>query len=138
MTDWLVDDSLAPNTDGSLQPMYTAAADGVLVMPFCDACHIPLELEQVRCDSCGSSVGTWRPVEPIGVVHSVTTVHRREPGLIVATIPYHVVDVELTSGHRVLMTTSAATDQSPAIGDHADITFRRITGVAVPALEVTR
>jgi hypothetical protein len=64
-------------------------------------------------------------------------VHRLEPGLIVATVPYHVVDVELASGHRVLMTTSIATDRSPAIGDPANITFRRVAGVAVPALEVS-
>lgn len=137
MTDWLVDDVLAPNTGGALEPLYAAAARGELVVPFCAACSAPLELEQVRCDACGSIDTAWRVVEPHGTVHSVTTVHRLQPGLIVATVPYHVVDVELISGHRLLMSTSRPTDRSPAIGDRADITFRRIAGVAVPALEVS-
>jgi uncharacterized protein len=137
MTDWLVSDVLVPNTDGALEPLYEAALRGELAVPFCDSCGTPLELEQVRCDACGSAATTWRVVQPHGTVHSVTTVHRLEPGLIVATVPYHVVDVELASGHRVLMTTSIATDRSPAIGDPANITFRRVAGVAVPALEVS-
>ncbi len=137
MTDWLVDDSLAPNADGALEPLYEAASRGELAMQFCAACSTPLELEQVRCDACGSIHTAWRVIEPHGTVHSVTTVHRLEPGLIVATVAYHVIDVELISGHRLLMTTSRPTDRSPAIGDRADITFRRIAGVAVPALEVS-
>lgn len=136
MTDWLVSDSLAPSTDGALAPLYEAAGQGELAVPFCGACNTPLELEQLRCDICGSAAVTWRVVERRGTVHSVTTVHRREPGLIVAVVPYHVIDVELVSGHRLLMTTSAPIDRSPAIGDPAEITFRRVAGRAIPALAV--
>ncbi len=134
MGDWLVDDSLAPATDGTLAPLYAAAARGELALPHCPACGQPLELEQLRCESCGAIGASWRGVEPTGTVHSVTTVHRREPGLIRATAPYHIVDVELTSGHRLLMTTDVPTPRPPAIGDPARIVFRRVGGVAVPAL----
>lgn len=137
MTDWLVSDSLAPSTDGALAPLYEAAGRGELAVPFCGTCSTPLELEQLRCDICGSAAATWRVVERRGTVHSVTTVHRREPGLIVAVVPYHVIDVELVSGHRLLMTTSAPIDRSPAIGEPAEITFRRVAGRAIPALAVS-
>jgi uncharacterized protein len=132
--DWLVADSLAPSTTGTLAPLYEASARGELALPHCGSCGQPLELEQTRCDGCGGVEIAWRPVDRRGTIHSFTTVHRREPGLIVTSAPYHVVDVELASGHRLLMTTSAPTDDPPAIGDAAAITFRHVGGVAVPAL----
>jgi len=134
MSDWLVPDSLAPNTDGPLLPLYKAAARGELALPFCAQCDTPLELDQTRCDNCGHDVVSWRTVAPLGVVHAATTVHRREPGLILTTAPYHVVDVELDSGHRLLMTTTHAVATTPIIGAAAVIAFRSVGGVSVPAL----
>ena len=136
MTDWLVDEALAPAVEGPLAPLYAAAVQGSLALPHCDRCSQPLELEQVRCDSCATTEIAWRTVEPEGTVHAATTVHRREPGLIVATQPYHVVDIELSSGHRLLMSTSGPTATPPAIGDHARIMFRHVGGVPVPAMAV--
>ena len=136
MTDWLVPDSLAPHTDGTLAPLYASAAVGDLSLPTCACCARPLELEQTRCDACGSELVEWRIVEPSGTVHSVTTVHRREPGLILTTEPYHVIDVELDSGHRLLMTTVQQTALPPAIGDRATVAFRHVGGVAVPAFDL--
>jgi uncharacterized OB-fold protein len=134
MADWLVADSLVPHTDGTLAPMYAAATAGQLAMPHCGACRQALELEQLRCDACGGTDIAWLPVDASGTIHSVTIVHRREPGLIVANEPYVVVDVELASGHRLVMTTDRPTTTSPAIGDPARIVFRDVAGVPVPSL----
>jgi uncharacterized OB-fold protein len=134
--DWLVVDELAPSTQGALAPLYVAAGAGNLVMPFCSKCGQPLELEQGVCDACGAGAA-WRPVEPAGVVHAVTTVHRKEPTLIRADAPYHIVDVELRSGHRVVMTTHRAVAEPPAIGDAVVIRFRTVGGVSVPAAAPT-
>jgi uncharacterized OB-fold protein len=132
--DWLVAPELAPDpADRDLAPLYLAAARGVLVMPFCGACGIPLELEQTTCDACGQAGRQWREVPRSGTVHAATLVHRREPGLIVADAPYPVLDVELASGHRVILTTSQACGQAPGIGTRVDIAFRRVGAVAVPA-----
>jgi uncharacterized OB-fold protein len=131
--DWLVTDELAPATDGSLAPLYDASRGGSLAMPFCGVCDQALELEQVVCDTCGASV-RWKVVEPEGVVHAVTTVHRLEPGLIRAAAPYHVVDVELNSGQRVVMTTDRPVTMPPGIGEQVRVTFRTVGGVAVPAV----
>jgi uncharacterized OB-fold protein len=131
--DWLVTDELAPATDGSLAPLYDASGGGSLAMPFCGACDQALELEQAVCDTCGASV-RWKVVEPEGVVHAVTTVHRLEPGLVRTEAPYHVVDVELDSGHRVVMTTDRPLTTPPGMGNHVRVTFRTVGGVAVPAV----
>lgn len=132
--DWLVDDSLAPNPEGPLAPLYEAAGRGQLALPHCGACDVALELDQLRCDACGAAEIAWRVVPPTGAVHSATTVHRREPGLIRTSDPYHLVDVELDSGHRLLVTTVHPTPAAPAIGEPARLVFRTVGGVAVPAL----
>ncbi|MDV7352726.1 OB-fold domain-containing protein [Rhodococcus oxybenzonivorans] len=133
-TDWLLDERLAPDvaTD-PLAPLYDGGARGELVLPFCGSCDLPLDLEQPVCDACGSFECVWKEVVPTGVVHSSTTMHRREPGLVLADGPYPIVDVELTSGHRLIMTTFDPATSPPEIGIQVGITFRILGGVAIPA-----
>jgi uncharacterized protein len=137
--DWLVAPELAPDaTDPVMAPLYAAA------LPFCAACSTPLELEQYVCDVCGASaeVGTpgreWRDVPLAGTVHTATLVHRREPGLIVAAGPYPVIDVELTSGHRLVLTTATPSGQAPELGAPVEIAFRTVGAVTLPAVQVLR
>ena len=139
--DWLVAPELAPDTaDPVMAPMYAAAARGALALPFCAACGTPLELEQYVCDTCGAraEIGTpgreWRDVPLAGTVHTATLVHRREPGLIVTTGPYPVIDVELTSGHRLVLTTATPSAQAPEIAAPVEIAFRVVGAVTLPAV----
>ena len=132
--DWLVTDQLAPATSGQLAPLYEAAAAGVLALPLCAQCRQVLELEQTVCDQCGSTTSTWEPVALSGVVHSATMVHRIEPDLLHVRDPYPVVDVELTSGHRLVLTTTSPVTSLPAIGDPVTVGFRRIGNVSLPAV----
>jgi uncharacterized OB-fold protein len=141
--DWLVAPDLAPDpADPVMAPLYAAAARGALALPFCAACSIPLELEQYVCDGCGDSaeIGTagreWRDVPRAGTVHAATLVHRREPGLIVATGPYPVIDVELTSGHRLVLTTATPSGAAPDIGAPVEIAFRTVGAVTLPAVRI--
>jgi uncharacterized protein len=141
--DWLVAPDLAPDpADPVLAPLYAAAARGALALPFCGACSTPLELEQYVCDGCGASaeIGTagraWRDVPLAGAVHAATLVHRREPGLIVATGPYPVIDVDLASGHRLVLTTAAPSGTAPAVGSPVEIAFRVVGAVTLPAVRV--
>jgi uncharacterized protein len=134
--DWLLDSALAPAADdATLAPLYRAARRNELALPFCAACALPLELDQEVCDSCGDAEREWRTVDPRGVVHAATLMHRREPGLVHAVAPYPIVDVELTSGHRMVMTTVQPTDTAPAIGTVVRIGFRRLGDVVLPAID---
>jgi uncharacterized OB-fold protein len=134
--DWLTADALAPSTGGALAPLFEAAAMGRLALPFCGACEAVLELEQDVCDSCGRARVDWREVAPAGTVHSVTKVHRREPSLIRSDSPYHVLDVQLASGHRLVMTTTRPAGRSIRIGDPVRIGFRTVGGTPLPAAEI--
>jgi uncharacterized protein len=135
--DWLLDGALAPAADdGTLAPLYGAALRNELALPFCAACARPLELDQEVCDSCGAAEREWRTVELSGTVHAATLMHRREPGLVHAVAPYPIVDVELTSGHRMIMTTVQPAGTAPLIGAAVRIGFRRLGDVAIPAIEI--
>lgn len=135
-TDWLLSDSLAPMVTGDpLEPLYVGAARGALVLPFCAACSLALDLEQHVCDGCGSHRIDWLETAPTGVVHSSTLMHRLEPGLVTASGPYPIVDIELAGGHRLIMTTVESVTRAPQIGDVVDIGFRNLAGVAIPAVQ---
>jgi uncharacterized OB-fold protein len=136
LQDWLLDPSLTPMTAGDrLTPLYEAANRGELALPFCEVCDQPLELEQEVCDRCGSADIGWRTVELVGTVHTATLMHRREPGLVRTSNPYPIVDVELASGHRLVMTTARPTDTTPRIDSVVRIGFRRLGEAAIPAID---
>ncbi|GAA4658332.1 Zn-ribbon domain-containing OB-fold protein [Gordonia humi] len=134
-SDWLLAESLAPAIDGDrLEPLYEGAGRGDLVLPFCGRCSLALDLEQHVCDGCGAAQVQWRPVDRRGVVHSATTMHRLERGLVIGTEPYPIVDVELSSGHRLIVTAIASGIPTPPIGAEVSVGFRHLAGTAVPAL----
>jgi uncharacterized OB-fold protein len=136
LEDWLLDPTLAPAAEHDpLAPLYRAATRNELALPFCAACGQPLELDQEVCDHCGGAERNWRTVELRGTVHTATLMHRREPRLVHAQTPYPIVDVELTSGHRLVMTTMQPSATAPAIGRGVRIGFRRLGDVAIPAID---
>lgn len=138
MADWLLAPALAPDTDDALlRPLYEATGRGELALPFCSSCDLPLDLEQEVCDGCGGLHRAWRTVDLVGEVHTATVMHRREPGLVVTEGPYPIADVELTSGHRLIMTTARPATTAPAIGATVSIAFRRVGDVSVPAVDNT-
>jgi uncharacterized OB-fold protein len=139
LEDWLLDPSLAPAPDADvLAPLYQAAKRGELALPFCAACVQPLELDQEVCDHCGAAEHHWRTVELRGTVHAATVMHRLEPGLVRARAPYPIVDVELDSGHRIIMTTVQPADTSPSIGSTVRVGFRHLGDVVIPAIDLLR
>ncbi|BBZ48035.1 Zn-ribbon domain-containing OB-fold protein [Mycobacterium parmense] len=135
--DWLLVSALAPAADDDmLAPLYRAAARNELALPFCAACALPLELDQEVCDQCGNAEQDWRTVDLRGTVHAATLMHRREAGLVRGVAPYPIVDVELTSGHRIVMTTVQPADTAPPIGTAVRIGFRHLGDIAIPAIDI--
>jgi hypothetical protein len=52
-----------------------------------------------------------------------------------AQSPYPIVDVELSSGHRIVMTTAQPSHVAPDIGATVRIGFRLLGDVAIPAID---
>ena len=50
--------------------------------------------------------------------------------------PYPIIDVELSSGHRMVMTTVQPANTAPPIGTGVRIGFRRLGDVAIPAIDI--
>ena len=137
LEDWLLVRTLAPEPEhDALAPLYAATSRNELALPFCTTCALPLDLDQEVCDGCGGIEHDWRTVELRGTVHSSTLMHRREPGLVHTNAPYPIVDVELASGHRMIMTTVQPARTAPPIGAAVRIGFRRLGDVAIPAIDI--
>ncbi|MCW2530166.1 MAG: hypothetical protein JWM76_5026 [Pseudonocardiales bacterium] len=136
--DWLVSASIAPSLDedDAIAPLYVGAARGALTLPFCGDCGEPVELEQRVCDRCTSTAIEWRDTDLTGIVHAVTVVHRLEPGLIRFDRPYPVLDVEVASGHRLVMTTVEPVAENPTIGQRVEIDFRHVGLAVIPAARI--
>jgi uncharacterized protein len=56
--------------------------------------------------------------------------------LVHGVAPYPIVDVELTSGHRMVMTTVRPAVTAPPIGTVVRIGFRHLGDVAIPAIDI--
>ena len=117
-----------------MAPFYEATQEGALRLPECERCQAPRELEQYTCAECSETTVHWRAVPLSGVVHALTRVHRFEPGLVRASSPYLVADVEFETGHRLVMTTTSADVDDLRIDAQVTIGFRRIGARAVPAI----
>jgi len=132
--DWLVTDALAPIPNDLTAPFFEGCAEGRLALPICGSCAQPLWFEQLVCSTCASTQRTWIDAALCGEIHALTIVHRRQADVIVATVPYLVVDVELDTSHHLTMSTVEPSIEGFKICDRVEIGFRNIGGVAVPAI----
>lgn len=135
MSDWLVDDTLAPPVTERCEPFHAAASNGRVVLPSCEACAGPVELDQVACHRCGAVGTVWHEVPRRAKVHASSLVHRVAPPQILSDKPYLLIDVEFESGHRLVLTTTRPWTEPPEIGLQVPIGFRRVGEVHLPAVD---
>lgn len=133
----LFDSDLEPAPAG-LEPLYAGTALGELRLPSCGSCGSPLDLVQVVCDRCGRLDVRWSAVALHGTVHAATTVMRPSRRFVIGNLPYHVVDVDLASGHRLTMAATHRGGATPAIGDAVAVQFARVGTTAVPRAHVAQ
>jgi uncharacterized protein len=94
------------------EPFWSAAAEGRLVLPVCDACAHHIWYPRSWCPVCGQDAVTWTELRGRGVVYAATVV-RRGMGPWGDAVPYVVAYVELDEGPRVL--TNIVTDDPEAV-----------------------
>lgn len=102
----------SPPESAEAEPYWTAAAEGRLVLPVCDACSHPIWYPRTWCPVCGSDSVTWTEMSGRGTVYACTTI-RRSMGPWADAVPYVAAYVELAEGPRIL--TNIVTDDPTAV-----------------------
>lgn len=120
-----------PRPNGETEPFWTAAADGRLVLPVCDACGHHIWYPRTWCPVCGSAAVTWTELSGAGTVYACTVI-RRARGPWGDAVPYVVAYVELAEGPRILTNVVTNDAESVRIGMPVTATFVPVEGADEP------
>ena len=121
----------APAYNRETEPFWTAAADGRLVLPVCDACGTTSGTRARGARSAAATAVTWTELSGAGTVYACTVI-RKARGPWADAAPYVVAYVELDEGPRIL--TNVVTDdaESVRIGMPVTATFVPVEGADEP------
>lgn len=108
--------ALAPPYNPEAEPFWTAAADGRLVLPRCDACGHHVWYPRSWCPVCGNEAVTWTELTGRGTVYAATLLHKAM-GPWANAAPFVVAYVELAEGPRILTNVVSDDPASVRIGD---------------------
>jgi len=104
--------ALAPPYNPEAEPFWSAAGEGRLVLPVCDACGHHIWYPRSWCPVCGSDAVTWTVMRGRGAVYACTVL-RKAMGPWAVAAPYVGAYVELVEGPRIL--TNIVTDDPTAV-----------------------
>ena len=89
----------SPHVTPETAPFWTAAADGRLLLLYCDTCGSVIWYPRPLCPSCHSTRTTWRESTGLGTIYSFT-ITRREFGAYRDAGPFVLAYVDLTMVHE--------------------------------------
>lgn len=114
--------AVAPPYNPEAEPFWTAAAEGRLVLPVCNACGHHIWYPRSWCPVCGAPDVTWSELSGRGTVYACTLL-RKAMGPWQGSAPFVVAYVELEEGPRIL--TNVVTDEpaSVRVGDAVEAVF---------------
>ncbi|MFZ6005098.1 MAG: Zn-ribbon domain-containing OB-fold protein [Actinomycetota bacterium] len=121
-----------PPYNPEAEPFWTAAAEGRLVLPRCDACGHHIWYPRDWCPVCGHGSVTWTELSGDATVYAVTVLHKAM-GPWSAAAPFAVAYVELAEGPRILANIVTTHAQQVHIGDQVRATFVPIADQAADA-----
>ncbi|MEO7430050.1 MAG: Zn-ribbon domain-containing OB-fold protein [Acidimicrobiales bacterium] len=129
----------APPFNPEAEPFWTAASEGRLVLPRCDACGHHVWYPRSWCPVCGNQAVTWTQLTGQGTVYAVTVLHKAM-GPWAGAAPFAVAYVELAEGPRILANVLADDPATVRIGDAVHATFVPIADLpeGAPAQAVLR
>lgn len=122
-----------PSTDGIADDYWKAAAEGRLVIQYCDACETHVFPPRVMCPRCLSS-GTlsWTDATGEGVVHAFSVVHRPPFQEFNDGAPYVVAMIELSEGVRMMSNVVGCDPDKISVGMAVEVEFEQTTDGALP------
>jgi len=91
-----------PRPTPETERFFTAAAEGRLELPVCNACDLVIWYPRSFCPDCQTSEVTWTPMSGSGTVYSYTVTRGGVGGRWRAHLPFVVAYVQLDEGPIVL------------------------------------
>jgi uncharacterized protein len=129
----------APPFNPEAEPFWTAAAEGRLVLPVCDACGHHIWYPRSWCPVCGALDATWTELSGGGTVYACTIL-RKAMGPWREAAPFVVAYVELDEGPRILTNVLADDPATIRVGDPVRAVFVPVAdaGDDAPATAILR
>jgi uncharacterized OB-fold protein len=121
--------ALPPPENPEAAPYWSAAAEGRLVLPVCDACAHPIWYPRSWCPVCGGDSVTWTEMSGRGTVYACTTIHK-SMGPWAGAAPYVAAYVELEEGPRILTNVVSDDPGAVRIGTEVEAVFVPVTDPA--------
>ncbi len=91
-----------PDTRNAGVRFWSAAAEGKLLVPKCDACGRTFWHPRPYCPHCGSDRVDWIEGSGTGTIHTFTVVRQSGDPYFKTRVPYAVAMVDLDEGVRLM------------------------------------
>jgi len=122
-----------PDTRNAGAKFWSAAAEGVLLVPTCGACGTAFWHPRPRCPHCGSDRVDWIKASGRGTIHTFTVVRQSGDPYFRTKLPYAVAMIELDEGIRMMSNIVQTPIDSLAIGMRVEAVFEpAAAGVGIP------
>lgn len=112
-------------------PFWAAAANGRLVLQYCDGCGRCVHYPRSHCPQCLSSYLSWHESAGAGSVYSFTVVHR-SPATVDQPAPYVVALIDLDEGVRMMSNVVDCLVDDVTVGMRVRVWFADRRGRTVP------
>ena len=118
---------------------WTAAAQGVLVVPKCESCLRTFWHPRPRCPHCGSGRVDWMRSSGKGTIHTFTVVRQSGDPYFRTKVPYAVAMIDLDEGVRLMSNVVDTPLETLEIGLAVEVLFEAAgDGLAIPLFRVRR
>jgi uncharacterized OB-fold protein len=128
-----------PDTRNAGERFWTAAAEGTLLVPKCNACSRTFWHPRPRCPHCGSASVDWIRSSGQGTVHTFTVVRQSGDPYFKSKLPYAVAMIELDEGIRLMSNIVETPLEVLHIGMRVEVMFEAASGgIAIPLFRAQR
>lgn len=112
---------------------WSAATEGVLLVPRCQDCNRAFWHPRPRCPYCGSDRVDWLPGSGRGTLYTFTIVRQSGDRYFRTKVPYAVGMIELDEGVRIMSGIVETPLDTLRIGMRVEVLFEVANdGVAIP------
>jgi uncharacterized OB-fold protein len=128
-----------PVPDEASQAFFDAAAEGKLLLKYCNACSRFMNYAAEFCDACMSHDLVWKESSGKGTVYSFVIMHQViHPGF-AGVVPYNVAAVELEDGPRLHTNLIDVENDQIQVDMPVEVTFETLENeVTVPKFRPRR